>query len=253
MTQLAGLHFLVTRPEDAGKELTHMLITMGAEALQESMFLIVPTSSQTYAKSFINMKPDLILATSVYAVKTAGAYISQHHKTWHTKVPVIGIGPATAGALHAQGWRNVSYPKIFNSEGVLEMRATLRIRGKTLILLTGAHGRNILTTELTERGARVIQVDGYERQPQNHISKPALDLLAKQPALVVLTSVEAWQTLEQLITPTHPKLLARATFVVASKRIAEAIWQRHRHQQIIVASNASNEAIVAAITPEGTK
>jgi uroporphyrinogen-III synthase len=109
----------------------------------------------------VNIKPDLIIATSIYAVKTAGTYISKHHKTWLNKIPAIGIGPATAGALHAQGWHSVSYPKVYNSEGILGMRAATRLRGKTVVILTGAHGRNLLTQELTTRGACIIQVDGY--------------------------------------------------------------------------------------------
>lgn len=249
MPLLTGLSILITRPEDAGKELTHMLSELGANVLHEPMFLIEPTSAKAYAKSFDNIKPDLIIATSIYAVKTAGVYMSKHHKAWLTKIPTIGIGPATAGALHAQGWRSVSYPKVYNSEGILAMRTATRLRNKTVVILTGAHGRNLLTPELTARGANVIQVDGYERQPQSHISQAALDLLAKRPALVVLTSIEAWQTLERL-TSTHAGLLTQATFIVASKRIAEAIWQQHRQQAIIIANGASHEAIIAAIAKE---
>jgi uroporphyrinogen-III synthase len=192
----------------------------------------------------------LIIVTSIYAVKTAGAYLSKHHKAWLTKIPIIGIGPATAGALHAQGWQSVTYPKVYNSEGVLSLRATTHLRHKTVVILTGAHGRNLLTPELTTRGAKVIQVDGYERQPQGHISETALDLLAKQPALVVLTSVEAWQTLERLTAAKHPTSLTQATLIVASKRIAETIWQQHCQQTIIIANGASHEAIIAAITKE---
>jgi uroporphyrinogen-III synthase len=44
MTQLTGLSILITRPEEAGKELTDMLIAKGADALHEPMFLIEPTS-----------------------------------------------------------------------------------------------------------------------------------------------------------------------------------------------------------------
>jgi uroporphyrinogen-III synthase len=64
---------------------------------------------------------------------------------------------------------------------------------------------------------------------------------------VVLTSIEAWQTLERLTTSTHLRLLAKATFIVASKRIAEAIWQQHREQAVIIANGAGHEAIIAAI------
>lgn len=249
-SELTGLSILVTRPEEAGVELTHLLIEKGANALHVPVFSIVPISTPDYAKSLLNIKPDVIIATSIYAVKTAGGYISKHHKAWLNKVWAIGVGPATAGALHTQGWQNVSFPKNYNSEGILEMRKMTYVRHNTIVILTGAHGRNLLTPELIARGAKVIQIDSYERRPQTKINPAAINLLAKGHALVVLTSVEAWQIIEQLLL-THPGLLANATLVVASKRIAEVIWQRHKQQRIIVAKGASHEAIIEAIVNEG--
>lgn len=249
-TELTGLSILVTRPEEAGVELTHLLIEKGANALHVPVFSIVPISAPDYAKSLFNIKPNIIIATSTYAVKTAGSYISKHHKAWLDKVWAIGIGPATASALHSQGWRNVSFPKTYNSEGVLEMRKMTYVKQQTIVILTGAHGRNLLTPELISRGANLIQIDSYERRPQTKISPSAINLLAKEHALVVLTSVEAWQIMERLLS-THQPLLAHATLVVASKRIAEVIWQQHKHQRIIVAKGANHEAIIEAIVNEG--
>ncbi len=236
----------MTRPEDAGTALTHTLTELGATVIHESMFHIESASSDTYAKQLTHIKPDLMIVTSVFAVKTAGTYISKHHKSWLAKVPIIGIGPATAGALHEQGWRDVSYPKVFNSEGILDMRMTSHVRHKTIVILTGAHGRNLLTPALSERGAKVLQVDGYERRALQQISGATLNLLAKSPVIVVLTSVEAWQTLDQLATQ-HQVSLSQAVFVVVSKRIAETIWKKHREQRILVTNQVGNEAIVAAI------
>lgn len=247
MQTLKGLHVLNTRPEEQGLDLQTQLVTLGADTVLCPMLQIAPLASAGYASALLKIKPDIMIATSVNAVKSVGNYIARHHKAWLTTVPVIALGPATASALHLQGWRNVTYPTVANSEGVLAMRALAHVRAKTVVIMTGMLGRNLLEPALHDRGAKVVRIEGYERQAVHALSASAKDLLAKEPVVVVLTSTEAWHTLLRLLSTLDEAILSRTIFIAASIRIAEVMRQTLTKQTILVAKQTSNEAIIEAI------
>ncbi|MEZ5559274.1 MAG: uroporphyrinogen-III synthase [Pseudomonadales bacterium] len=76
---------------------------------------------------------------------------------------VLAVGRSTAAALRRRGVE-VRVPDREDSEGLLTLLPAARVRGRTVLLVVGADGRDLLAAGLTERGARVRRLVCYRRQ-----------------------------------------------------------------------------------------
>jgi uroporphyrinogen-III synthase len=98
----------------------------------------------------------------------------------HCRSGLIGaIGPGTANAIRAAGARVDIVPSGgFASEHLLDAKELKSIEGKSIRIVRGQSGRELLGSTLAHRGARVDYVQVYERSIPEHTAEDIAALIA---------------------------------------------------------------------------
>jgi uroporphyrinogen-III synthase len=164
---LAGRGVVVTRPAQQAPALLDALRAEGADPLFFPVIEILPLADVTPLRELIDKLPayDLVFFVSANAVEQALAVMPRI--AWPTASRVATVGPGSARALQAHGFRDVMLPASqFDSEGVLQLAAlqASEISNKRVLILRGDGGRELLAEGLRERGARVDVVACYRRK-----------------------------------------------------------------------------------------
>ncbi len=156
----------------------------------------------------------------------------------------VAVGKATARSLAAAGIRAITPEGRFDSEGVLALPVLARARRVAVVGAPG--GRGLIDASLRARGVEVVDVHVYARAP--HAPRPAvlaqLDAAA-DPVLVLLSSSATLTSLAATLAGPRWQRLARATWVVASARIADAA-RAAGIARIVVARSALTADLLAA-------
>jgi uroporphyrinogen-III synthase len=119
------------------------------------------------------------------------------------------------------------------------------------LLIKGMHGRDLLETQLTQRGAQVVVADVYKRERASH-SAETLQALEQEFAagriqVVTATSVEIAAGLLDIATPALRRDFDRVHWLVPSDRVAAALRERGASGPILRASTAEDQDLVAAV------
>lgn len=159
-------------------------------------------------------------------------------------VEVYAIGSGTAHVLHAYGVANVIFPDAgeYASEGLLALASLQDLTGQTIIIVRGENGRTLLAETLTARGAKVEQVITYRREPVPLTYKPP------STAVIIATSAEILAHLKALAEQHGLMTLIEPILVVSSQRLKEHAIELGYKNRIILAKNASNDAIMLALS-----
>lgn len=154
---LAGFSVLVTRPPNRAQELIDAIENAGGSAVLFPAIEIVPMSAAQIEQQMAGQTAvDIAVFVSRNAVEFGYRYVNAAR--------VAAVGPSTADALRAAGAESVIEPDDgFDSESLLEHDALLNIDGKSICIVRGGDGRELLATELRRRGARVNYLSVYER------------------------------------------------------------------------------------------
>lgn len=246
---LLGIGVLVTRPEHQATPLCTLLESAGARVLRLPAITIEPAAAfrdwpadEGGIDAF-----DLVVFTSANAARYGAALLdSRAHP------PLAAIGPATARALESSGLRVTITPAAgFDSESLLREPRLAAIRGRRVLLVKGAAGREHLRERLTERGARVSEADVYRRvsaQP-DAASLQALETALSADAVQVLTATSAQiaQNLLALATPALRVAFERVHWLVPGARVAAAVRALGVSAPLIQADSAEDQELVSAL------
>jgi uroporphyrinogen-III synthase len=161
--------------------------------------------------------------------------------TWPKDVAVYAVGPSTALALNDLDCE-IIVPNMANSEGLLNLPSLQHMQGKTVFLIKGEGGRELLPTALTARGASVIEVNLYRR----HRCAPMIhtrEWQTEEIHAIVATSGEimqiAWDTFDR-------NWLKSLPWVVVSRRLVE-FAAKLGIQNVIQSAGASDTQLKDAI------
>jgi uroporphyrinogen-III synthase len=250
MQPLQGLGVLVTRPEQQATPLCRLLESAGAQTLRLPVIEIRPAVDTAGIKGRLGPIEafDLIIFTSANAVRFGVALLDQGA----ADVPLAAIGPATARALREAGHRVAVTPDGgFDSEALLLHPLLANPGGRRILLIKGMHGRNLLETRLTERGAQVVVADVYKRERASHCAA-VLEALEGEFAagniqVVTATSVEIAAGLLDVATPTLRRDFDRVHWLVPGGRVAAALRERGVSGPILEANTAEDQDLVAAV------
>lgn len=159
---------------------------------------------------------ELLLFTSPAAVRFAAALLPLE-----TRASVLAVGQGSARALHRHGLTAQAPEQRQDSEGLLALPVLQSLQGRRVALVGAPGGRGLLRDQLRARGARLHEVQVYQRVPPR-LGPRHLELVRHLPAdaRVLLSSAEALQNLQAALAPTLWQHLCSVLAVVSSERLA---------------------------------
>lgn len=219
---LAGHRILITRPIEQAAELADAVEAAGGIALRLPLLEIVQREAKQIAAELGRMLlADIVIYVSPNAVRCG------FH--WHPKDAVTAaIGPATRAELNLRGIASVICADTgFDSESLLAHKALTDVSGKTIRIIRGQDGRELLGSTLRERGARVDYLATYLRRPR-HVPDIEIGQLKNrlQRGEISCITVMSDATLDSLLAVlpiAHRGLLRQTRLVTPSSRVLKNI------------------------------
>lgn len=219
---LAGIGVLVTRPSHQAAELSVAIEAAGGHSVLFPAIDIAPHSPQDIEAQVAGLDDsDIVIFISSNAV--------EHGLAWSGDGAVAAVGPATAAAIEAAARIvDIRPARGFDSESLLEEPALSDVEGKTIRIVRGNGGRELLADTLRERGASVDYLQVYTRRVPDY-SDDEIAALAQRWRdgdidIVTVMSVESLHNLLALLPQSCQRLLAETPLVTPAARvIKEAI------------------------------
>lgn len=242
---LAGIGVLVTRPAGQAGELVTAIETAGGHCIGFPVIEISPRSPQAIEADLAGLPdPDIVIFISRNAV--------EHGLAWSGDGVIAAVGPATAAAIEASA-RVVDIRPAggFDSESLLAESALTEVRGKTIRIIRGNGGRELLATTLRERGARVDYLEVYRRctpdYSEQEIANIAGQIERGEIGAIVVMSVESLGNLLSLLPESCRRALAKTRLVTPASRVLKEVTDRLPGCPATLADGPGADEIVRAI------
>jgi uroporphyrinogen-III synthase len=248
---LDGLGILITRPTRQAQRLATLIEQQGAKAIRfPTIEILQPADIGPLEKTLSRLDQyKYAIFVSVNAVQAIFNFMRTRNVHFPLSLSVMCIGPAGAEALKDAGVDNPVWPQErFDSEGLLALPELKNISGKRIVIFRGDGGRELLGATLAERGACVDYVECYRRsRPRTDSSSLARQWDRGEIHVTCVTSVQGLRNLYDMIGESGRSRLVNTPIVVVGQRIAKVCRELGFSTDPIVAAEASDEAIVAAI------
>jgi len=242
---LKGVGVLVTRPRAQAAELIELIQSNGGNAICFPVIDIVPRdASAIEADMTLLPPPDIALFVSRNAVTHGLAYAAGAVKG--------AVGPATATAIESHGQTVEIRPATgFDSESLLAESTLREVSGKTIRIIRGDGGRELLADTLRERGATVDYLSVYERV----MPDCSPELLARVESAwrggglhaITVMSVRTLKNLIVLLPDWCKQRLAEVPLVTPAARVIKEALNLCPAARTLLASGPQAADIVAAI------
>ena len=236
---LEGLRVLITRPQPQANRLSSFLQGKGAKTTLLPMVEIRPVQPVPELGGLSRFNK--VIAISVPAVEIT----FQKLAGFHPKAQWFTPGKGTAKALREKGIQPQCPESEFTSESMLELPALNQVEGDNILLLKGEGGREVLTEELTNRGAQVVPAVLYRRQcPDYSQAEMETTLASAGINAIVATSGQIVSNIQTCI----PNLqdLIPLPLIVPSQRVAEEAKQLG-FKKVVISPGAGDQDIAEAL------
>jgi len=241
---------LVTRPAGQAIHLGGLLEAAGHEAISlPSIEILEPADNYRLEALADTLEEyDLAVFVSVNAVRMGVEFIL-NQRDWPESTRIATVGASSAEALLPYGLSVDLMPEHqYNSEALLALDELQDMSGQCVVIFRGNGGREVLRDTLLARGADVDYVEVYQRAcPVVNVQRMQTLLQPDFLDCITITSNEALQNLYAMAGPEGQPLLVRIPLVVIGPRQAMLAQQLGFVQPPVIAANASDEAVVAAI------
>lgn len=242
---LAGIGVLVTRPAGQAGELVTAIEAAGGHCIGFPVIEISPRSPQAIEADLAGLPdPDIVIFISRNAV--------EHGLAWSGDGVIAAVGPATAAAIEASA-RVVDIRPAggFDSESLLAESALTEVRGKTIRIIRGNGGRELLATTLRERGARVDYLEVYRRCTPDYSEQEIANITGQiergEIGAIVVMSVESLGNLLSLLPESCRRALAKTRLVTPASRVLKEVTDRLPGCPATLADGPGADEIVRAI------
>jgi len=248
---LAGTGVLVTRPKHQATELVAAIEAHGGSAFQLPVLEIIPRAERAVAEDSDGLgDPDIAIFVSSNAANYGLPYAGT------AKIAVVG--PATAAAVKAAGRSvDVRSEAGYDSEHLLATPELRDVDGKSVRIIRGNDGRELLADTLRERGATVDYLAVYDRAVPQY-PETELDELVRQWRsgainVVTIMSVESLRNLVSIL-PDGCRTEFENTLLVtpATRVIKEALNQFPGIPTTLARGTQASEMVKAIIRCKNT-
>lgn len=248
---------LASRPVQQNKAWVARLKGVGFATLEVPLLEIVaattPEQLQAIKQIILDFDQyDGVIFVSQNAVQHTWAWLDQYWPQLPTAMNYFAVGQKTACEItklllpESTGGVTAAV-EAMNSEELLSLDALQQVENKKILICRGIGGRTTLAEQLQARGARVSYCELYERAlPKSAISELAANKFSDERDLLSVFSGETLENLVQAmrlaeLSLQHLPLLIPGERVAAAARVAG-------FQQLIIARNASEPEMLAALT-----
>ncbi len=242
---------LVTRPEHQAAQLCELLHQQQIQTVLLPTIAIQPIDDATRIKQCLaNLNHyDWLIFVSSNAVTMLYYHLDDGRMPHTTRTRLAAIGATTANAMMSIGLPVHLIPSHgYSSEALLATAEMQQVNKQTILIVRGEGGLEDLAAILRARGAHVDYLAVYKRvTPKSDTA--IIDSLLQQQQLdaLTITSVEALNNLLVMLPPTYHQRLFALPLIVLSDRIKQAALAIG-FKQIIVATEANDKALAAAVT-----
>ena len=233
---------VLTRPQADSERLSEALQNEGFQTRVMPIITIeaIPTAEQAPAPSLSDDALCIFISANAvrFGLPQLGSALARD-----SDLTVIAVGNKTRDTLAAEGIQ-AQVPVRADSEGLLAMPALSAPDSRDVVIVKGEGGRELLASELTGRGARVIEWACYRRcWPEVDVS----GLIEISAGLIFqASSGEMVSRLSELLAGGGQADLFQSSIIVPSDRVArlatEIGWG-----QVIRAEDASDDAFIRAL------
>ena len=248
---LDGTNIVVTRPAHQAEPLCKLIEQQGGEAIRFPVLDIAePHDTNTPRKIIERLAEfDMAIFISPNAVDSALAMINATGGI-PAQLKVAAVGQGSHRTLTNHGVTVDFFPQQqFNSEALLAMDELQQVAGKKIVIFRGEGGRELLANALKERGASVEYAECYRRtQPNTDTEILAQKRASGELDIIVVTSSEGLQNLYDMTYLTGQEWVLDLPLLLVSQRTATLAAELGFTQAPILATKASDEAIMQALT-----
>ncbi len=245
---LGGLGVLLTRPAGQAEPLCHRLEQAGARVIRFPTLEIVAPPDACDLSQLPLDRYGVVIFISVNAVQW-GLRRGPAAPQWPQQTRIAAIGRSTAAALRHHGLEVALQPAHgFTSEDFLALESLQDLTGRSVLIVRGVGGREVLAEALRARGAQVDYAQVYQRRCPQVDVEPLLDRWRTgEIQAITVTSGESLRNLWELLGEAGQALMSGATLVVASERIAETARDLGCQGEIRVADDATDDAMFTTL------
>lgn len=236
---------VVTRPKHQAEDLRLMLESAGANVILFPLLEISPPADIKTAKQQLEslIDKDLIIFISPNSVDECFKWVDPSRLT---NTIIASVGAKTTQKLNNYGVQvSVSPGSIFNSESLLSLPDIKRLGGKkSIAILRGEDGRDLLKQKLEQQGCKVTYIDLYKRTcPQSNLKTLREFASNKQLDIILITSGTSIKNLYSLQKDNKDNTwLNQTSFIVGSERIKQQVLSSTSHSgQLLSTINPSDE------------
>lgn len=247
-------HFIVTRPLGQSSSLTKQLQATVNKAISQATTPTAPSPSLIKHIPLIQIQglapkiPELsrfdnVLFISGNAVKYF--YETQLDVQFTENTKLFAIGGNSAHQLKLACGRLVHFPQPENSEGLLSMLNLQNIKNQHWLIVKGMGGRTLIRDTLNKRGAKVFELDVYQRKLPCFAGQQAIYQSNNQQTVWIITSAEALFNLFRVLRLSESENHATKV-IVSSDRLAHIATQKG-FRITAIAEGASEDQLVQCV------
>jgi len=244
---LAGYRVLVTRPAHQAEELIAGIEDAGGEAIRFPVIEIVGRHPDIVAEQLASFpRPDIAIFVSRNAVLYGLSAVLDSESA------IAAIGPSTRAAIEAAGSEvTIGSGSGFDSEQLLAHPALKDVREKSVVIVRGETGRELLADTLRSRGATVSYLSAYRRE-MRHGSKDEIDALDRRFRrggidCVTVMSVETLENLLHQLPQTSLESLRQTLLVAPGARVIQTAMKLVPGISAIMASGPQTADMLNAL------
>lgn len=249
---LTGLNVLVTRPAHQQQSLVDAIQDSSASTVSLPLLEITPIPKSEIAPETIaaiqNLdRFDILIFVSSNAAQIGGDLIDNYWPQFPVGITVIAIGQTTSRAVTTLLECTVITPEQgSDSEAVLALPQLEDVAGKRVGIMRGRGGRELLQSELTERGAEVTVLEVYERNAIPYDTNEVTELLGGASCNVI--TVHSGESLLRLLelTGDNRDQITLLPLVVPSDRVRK-IALDEGFSDVLNARGADDSSMLAAL------
>ncbi|WP_317932402.1 uroporphyrinogen-III synthase [Halioxenophilus sp. WMMB6] len=242
----------ITRPEAQGRKTQQRLAALGVAGWLQPVMTIEPLAETPTVRQQV-MDLDLYqfaIFISQNAVHYGVALIDRFWPQWPVGLTLLAIGQATAKALAEHGHLAAAPVAVMDSEALSALPELQALANSRVIIFKGEGGRALLAETLRARGGRVDECPLYGRRwaAEASLALQASDFGSQPDDAMLAYSGESVELLAKTLASGGRQALTRQPLVVPGSRVA-GVARALGFEQIIVADNATDDAMLGALLP----